>query len=54
MLKTRAGLTVRRFVAPRHRRGRLPFFGRFCGQMSGISWRYLGYLAVQVAPSQSF
>jgi hypothetical protein len=49
MLKTRAGLTVRRFVAPRHRRGRLPFFGWFRAQMSGISWRYLGYLVVQVA-----
>jgi hypothetical protein len=46
MLKTRAGLTVRRFVAPRHRRGRLPFFGRFRAQMSGNSWRYLGYLGV--------
>ena len=48
MLQSRPGLTVRRFVAPRHRR-RLLLFVRFRAQMSGMSWRYLGYLAVQVA-----
>src|ERR1700692_3506613 len=49
MLKTRAGLTLRRFVARRYRRDGLPFLGRFRGPMSGISWRDLGYLAVHVA-----